>query len=253
MKARIPFLPLLLLSLLLASCAGKQSQPADPALASQRWQSFATAKEPAAVPFRDALSMRFGKEGDTRRVTAIIWGNADRSLRLDVQAGVGATVAMIAQKDRNFLFYAPMDQKAYFYEGNRSPLIKVGVPLPFDLFQLEALLNGRWTSVFGKSFIRADQTKDNIAYTLDGGIGGELVLGPDARPVAWSNTDWRLGIELDETGLVHRIDLSSIRKDKGVVIVKERANPGRFTDEQLKLSVPENTALLPLDRFRARH
>ena len=178
---KIHLLAVAILSLLLCSCAGKTLQPADPAAAQNRWQTFTQQSNIKAAPFRDSLSMRFGKEGDTRRVTALIWGNGDKTLRLDVLAGVGAVVANIAQKDNHFFIYTPMQRKAYFHEGASSPLLKVGVPLPFDLFSLEALLNGRYTDVFGKEFVRAAQQGDSIIYTLGAGAGGELTIGPDAQ------------------------------------------------------------------------
>ena len=94
---KIHLLAVVILSLLLCSCAGKTLQPADPAAAQNRWQAFTQQSNIKSAPFRDSLSMRFGKEGDTRRVTALIWGNGDKTLRLDVLAGVGAVVANSAK------------------------------------------------------------------------------------------------------------------------------------------------------------
>ena len=217
---KIHLLAVVILSLLLCSCAGKTLQPADPAAAQNRWQAFTQQSNIKSAPFRDSLSMRFGKEGDTRRVTALIWGNGDKTLRLDVLAGVGAVVANIAQKDNHFFIYTPMQRKAYFHEGASSPLLKVGVPLPFDLFSLEALLNGRYTDVFGKEFVRAAQQGDSIIYTLGAG------------------------------GLLHRLDLSNNKGGKGIVIVKERDYTSPFGENQMKIQIPEGTELLPLERFQ---
>ena len=134
--------------------------------------------------------MRFGKEGDTRRVEALVWGNGASAIRLDVLAGVGATVAMIAQDGQTFLMYAPMQKKAFFHQGPDSPLFKIGVPLPFDLRRLEALLQGRWQEVFGREYLRADAVSAGTAYDLSQGIGGRLVLTKDALPASWESEDW---------------------------------------------------------------
>ena len=225
---KIHLLAVAILSLLLCSCAGKTLQPADPAAAQNRWQTFTQQSNIKAAPFRDSLSMRFGKEGGTRRVTALIWGNGDKTLRLDVLAGVGAVVANIAQKDNHFFIYTPMQRKAYFHEGVSSPLLKVGVPLPFDLFSLEALL----------------------IYTLGTRAGGELTLGPDARPAAWTDGRWKLLFTPDDTGLLHRLDLSNNKGGKGIVIVKERDHTSPFGENQMKIQIPEGTELLPLERFQ---
>lgn len=247
---KIHLLAVVVLSLLLCSCAGKSLQPADPAAAQNRWQAFTQQSSVKAEPFRDSLSMRFGKEGDTRRVTALIWGNGDRTLRLDVLAGVGAVVANIAQKEEHFFIYTPLQRKAYFHEGESSPLLKVGVPLPFDLFSLEALLNGRYADVFGREFVKAGQQGDSIIYTLGSKIGGELTLGPDARPAAWKDDNWKLTFSLDEKGLLHRLDLVNTRGGKGIVLVKERDRTQPFGESQMKIQIPEGTQLLPLERFQ---
>ena len=89
---------------LLCACARQpvlETSPENRAVLEQRWQKFAAIgavdKLDKAEPYRLQLSLRFGTEGDTRRVTALFWGNSQRQLRLDVMAGVGTTVAKILE------------------------------------------------------------------------------------------------------------------------------------------------------------
>ena len=246
-----PLILLPLLAALLLSACAKGPVPADPEAAQRTWNAYASRETPKPAPYRNAMSMRFGKEGDTRRVEALIWGNGASAIRLDVLAGVGATVAQIAQDGDTFLMHAPLQRKAFFHQGQDSPLFKIGVPLPFDLMRLEALLQGRWQEVFGREYIRADAVQNGTAYDLAEGIGGRLVLSGDALPATWENGDWTIAFELDGQGLARRLDLASRRGDKGIVLVKEREAPqAPFARSQTALELPPGTAVLPIERFR---
>lgn len=99
----------LLCCFLLACACAKQPSTADlgpeaQARLENRWQKFTGASDAAPLaPYRLQMSLRFGTEGDTRRVTALFWGNGGRQLRLDVMAGVGAVVAKILEDGQHFL------------------------------------------------------------------------------------------------------------------------------------------------------
>ena len=122
-----------------------------------RWdQMLAISKGKHQSPWRMQMSLRFGDEGDTRRVTGIMWGNNDRKLRLDVMAGgKGAIVAKILEDGPHFLIYATQINKAYFHQGEKQAAFQVGVPVPFDLPQLAEVLNGNYAAVFGKTCDKA--------------------------------------------------------------------------------------------------
>ena len=113
---------------LLCACARQpvlQTSPENRAVLEQRWQKFAAlGAAEKSKPYRLQLSLRFGTEGDTRRVTALFWGNSQRQLRLDVMAGVGTTVAKILEDGQHFLVYSPSENKAYFYQGATKPLLQ---------------------------------------------------------------------------------------------------------------------------------
>ena len=113
-------LPLLCTLVLLCACARQPAMetpsPEARAHLEQTWQRYAAADAAVApAPYRLQLSLRFGTEGDTRRVTALFWGNGQRKLRMDVMAGVGATVASI------FWFLRPTNTKPISIRGPTSP------------------------------------------------------------------------------------------------------------------------------------
>ena len=58
-------------------------------------------------------------------------------------------------------------------------------------------------------------------------------------------------IRYDEQDLPRRLDLTHASGKKAIVLVKQRdALQQAFTEEQLGLSLPEDTPLLPLSRYR---
>lgn len=235
----------LALCLTLCACGARQT-PVDPQQAGAFWQAMQVRSSAEISPYRDTLSLRFGKEGDTRRVTALIWGNGKDVMRLDVRAGVGATIAMLRQEGQHFLLYAPMEEKAWFHEGANSPLLKLGLPLPVDLLRLEALLHSRWTAVFGSSWSGCSGTKSGVAFDLDEGMGGTLIVAADGLPVRWSDKSWTMDFTFAEDGSLKRLDLANIKGEKGIVLIRQREHPAPFDDAQMQLKLPEGTSLQPL-------
>ena len=220
------------------------------------WRSYA-ARDAAPTPYRLHMSLRFGTEGDTRRVTALFWGNGRRQMRLDVMAGVGATVAKILEDGQHFLIYSPGENKAYFYQGAAKPLLQVGVPLPFGLENLADLLNGRYARAFGSEYLNASMGADGTAsYALDGGRGGSLTLDARGLPTHWvehpGGKGWRMELLYSEDGTpqVRRLNLEHSNGKRAVLLVKEREAPVSFSEEQMSLSIPDSAPLLPLAQFK---
>ena len=143
----------LIVLMFMASACARQPSTVPPADSADRWQAFvARSGAVKEAPYLLNASLRFGTEGDTRRVTALLWGNDSRSLRMDVMAGIGAVVAKIWESGDEFLVYSPTENRAFFHQGSNKPLLRVGVPVPFALDELAALLNGRLVTVFGDRY-----------------------------------------------------------------------------------------------------
>lgn len=254
---------LLCVALLLCACARQPSAPGTPMGEAgegpaRLWQAYADAGAAPEAPYRLQLSLRFGEEGNTRRVTALLWGNGGRELRLDVMAGVGTVVAKILEDGEHFLVYAPLENKAYFHQGATSPLLKIGVPVPFGLARLTALLTGHYAGAFGDAYAEASPLSDGMArYQLEGKPGGRLTLDAAGLPVAWREAradGWRMEIVYDEGSppLPRRLSLSHAKGQRAILLVKERESPpSPFTEEQMRLTLPEGAPLLPLSQYRA--
>ena len=247
---------------LLCACARQpvlETSPENRAVLEQRWQKFAAVSSAdKSEPYRLQLSLRFGTEGDTRRVTALFWGNSQRQLRLDVMAGVGTTVAKILEDGQHFLVYSPSENKAYFYQGATKPLLQVGVPVPFNLVHLADLLNGRYTAVFGNQFDKTAFSADGKAlYDLQGQPGGRLIINEQGLPVEWqeqaNGKGWSMEILYsdDPKPLPCRRNLAQSNGKRAIVLIKEREKVSQpFTKEQMALTLPDDAPLLPLAKFK---
>lgn len=250
---------LLIALIILSGCAKSPLPPVSEDETARIWHKMETASAEAPGPYRLQLSMRFGEEGDTRRVTGLLWGNGDKTLRLDVMAGVGAIIAKIAESGDEFLAFMPRENTAYFHEGSNRPLLKVGVPVPFDLLQLADLLNGRFAQVFGSSPGSASLLKNgNASFVLEGPMAGELELNADGAPVDWRQKTggWQLALAYDDNSpyLPKSLRLQNINGKRAIILVKERESVTQpFSADQLTLTPPAGAKLLPLSEFKTRN
>lgn len=231
--------------------------PDDRAEESRAWADMQAASAEAKGPYRLQLSMRFGEEGNTRRVTGILWGNGGDAIRLDVMAGVGATIARVAESGDDFLVFAPGERRAYYHTGPTRPLLKIGVPAPFDLLQLANILTGRFSEVFGTSYEAAGTLQNgNPAYELALPVPGRLELNGAGEPVAWRQNDggWKMELAYDdERPYLPKSARFVNRNGKiAIILVKEHESVSApFDAEQLGLSLPPGTVKLPLSQYKA--
>lgn len=252
---------LLFLMLLACSCARK---PGLPPTADARQeavlQAYAATASPAnAAAYRIKMSLRFGARGRTHRVTALLWGNGDRNIRLDIMAGIGATLAQIHSCGDVFRLYSQPERKEYWHEG-ASPLFSAGVPVPFDLGQLTNLLNGHYASVFGMPVDSARAQADGLLRVEVGGsLAGTLLLDASGRPAGWhgkspDDSGWKLDMAYPDepaNALPERLELSHPHGEKCLLLVKDRiAQEKDYSGAQLRLVVPDGTPRLPLAEYR---
>lgn len=246
-----------LLLLLLASCAARREQAPGEFPAESDILAAYNGTNAESGPFSIKMSLRFGSEGRTNRVTALMWGNNDRDLRLDIMAGIGANVARIQSSPDSFLLYSPAAHKEYYHDGP-SPLLRVGVPVPFDLAAFANLLNGRYAAVFGQAQPAGARPDGNL-LTIEcaGAPGGRLRLDALGRPVSWQegaygSNGWRLDFAYEGSDAMRpaRLDMAHENGGKCLILVKERSAPdGAYSDDQMRLIVPAGTPRMPLKQY----
>jgi hypothetical protein len=250
--------------LLLNACAARQSEkPLDPAATRNIWNGYTQyavkSAEERRRPSRVQASLRFGGNDDGRRVIVLLWENGDGPIRLDVRAGVGVSAAKILQTDSRFLVYSMQENRAYYHDGPQQSLLAYGLPLPFGLRDLAALLAGDYGAVFGLT------PPDEPRSARDGGMslvlpksspGGVLELDSRGLPRSWQEKKggWRLTFAHDGDETFPRPEHIEARHENGsyaILLIKERQRPDRpFAAEQLELKLPPGTPMLPLRQMK---
>lgn len=242
-----------IMAITLSACAHRVVQPVAPVGTSSAWEAYelyAAARENDRAPYRINASLRYGKEGDTRRVVALLWANDEPPIRLDVMAGLGPLVARIREADDELIVYAPSENKALVHKGSQRVVLKFGEPVPFTLRDFSALMRGRFQDVFGRGqgLSPLPVANGNIAYTLvDSPLPGVLELQADGLPVRWQQKrGWTMELEYDDAvpSLPYKIKLTHPDGYTALLLVKNRQNPGMpFTERQLTLDLPEGTVI----------
>ncbi|UZP68481.1 hypothetical protein N1030_05760 [Desulfovibrio mangrovi] len=273
MLQRIPAM-LLLAVVILSGCAPRQQQApshiSDPALQAQakalwnRYIADAKAREEAAGPFRINASLRYSTPNSGHRLVLRSWGNGIAPVRMDLEAGVGKTLALIRQDSHSFVAYDPGAGKAYVNSNSANALLRLGLPVPFGINDLGHLMAGRFNRVFPEKYLYVDLVPEGgFAYTLSARghgsddaepVEGVLKLSPDAQPTEWSvgTGDRRMVLTMNnfdetDTTLPGKYAISLGTDKSAVLLVKERsalAEP--FAAQQLTLDMPEGTQIKPL-------
>lgn len=252
--------------LALSACGGRVVLPPVPeAEAQRRWLAFEALSERADVPAVLSGSLRFGPVNDTRRVTYLLWNNGREPIRLDVQAGVGTTVAKVLTTGDRVLLFLPEDNKAYMGADEPDKALRtLGLPLPLGLADMTAFLQGRYFEALGsptvESYRATDEGSENVAYAIRSARGqSELTLSPQALPVRWKVPHgWSVDVAYDDAArLPRKVEgvlpggLGTVRAEEDayrmVLLIKERRQPAPFPAGELRLELPAGVAPRSLD------
>ncbi len=249
------------LCLLFTACATTTPTPLETPSQSL-WDTY-TAEQNAlfveAEPFRLSGSLRFGPEEDTRRVTYILWGNGGHGLRLDVQAGVGASAAKVQLSNAGLLIYLPQENTAYLAMENQAQALEtLGIQLPVSLNELALFLRGHSLRALEITLDESSPlqpksaltTPNGVVYTLGSGNKQILLeLSPFAKPLSLAfNDGWKLNFRLDEQQAISRVDGQNTNGYSLILLIKENQNPQPFSQEQLALAVPRDAMVYLLDK-----
>lgn len=230
--------------------------------AGARWQAFQSLSERPAAPFVLGGSLRFGVPDDTRRVTYLLWGNGGEPFRLDIQAGVGVTVAKAQVADGTLLLFLPQDNKAY--NGTDHPdkaLTRIGIPLPLSLRQLSDFLLGHYAQTLDNPKVidyKPAPRGDGIVYTILTSAGiSDLELSPQGLPLSWNlPARWKVTFDYDENLLprkleAERLEGRSVPTDlsgyRAILLIKNRQVPPPFPPSELQLALPAGVYPQSLD------
>ena len=251
----------------LTACSGRTAlpPPVPENEAARRWEAFEALSERSAVPSVLSGSLRFGPVNDTRRVTYLLWSNGRPPVRLDVQAGVGTTVAKVLAADGRVLLFLPEDNKAYTGEDEPDRALRsLGLPLPLSLADMTAFLEGRYAEALQNPQVEryhasADDA-ENVVYIVRSERGkSEVTLSPQALPVRWrQHPGWDVRMDFDDVTRLPRKVEGVLPGGNGtvhpegdayrmVLLIKERRQPERFPPAELQLPLPAGVISRSLD------
>ena len=251
----LSYVLILALALCVAACAPRSGTsvpdimpvPADAATAVWKgFERYSEARSAEQRPFRLQSSLRYANQGEGNRVSAILWGNGELPLRLDVNA-MGVLVGRIRQDVDGLIIHSPRDGKAWEYRGSQPAFLSFGLPVPLTLTDVTALLQGRYLDVFGSAVQGADpmQAGENIRYRLENSaLPGSVVLSPEGMLLGWQEKPggWTLDIVYDGTPLLpETLEIDHPEGRHAVLTVTRRERTEPFAAAQLALALPPGT------------
>jgi|GEM_PF-441082 len=243
--------------LALAACAGKQPLLPDTSSQTARQLYAERVANFTDTPFRANFSVRAGivRDGvsDTRRVTGIIWGNPGSPVRMDIAAGIGASLLRAWTDENRLLLYLPGENILYTARAAVSGEFRLmDIAMPFGAWEIAALARGAFGLVFPPDEVAlpADPPATGERALTKRGRRGELSLSPSGLPVCWidDETGWRVEFSYrDQAAHPFKITANNAEGATAVFLIRELERPSPFDDTRLTLNIPANARVLPLE------
>ncbi len=252
---RIKYALLVFLCMLATACAGNNLSMPTQEEQDMRWQKF-LAHDIEVKPYTLQGSFRFGSSSGTNRVNYIFWSNGELPVRVDIMAGVGASIAKITENKEDIVMYFPQEKKAVFM-GNfeeMNPLVSLGMPAPLSFYEMSLLLRGGFNKVLQdvsldtvKSRKAKDDYKKYSYYFSSLKMDGMVQLDDSGLPrYCEINNEWVLELSYEEnTQYPHKVVITSLIDDyRAILLVKDRSFPAPYKDEDFKFALPADTEIL---------
>ena len=265
--------------LLVAILAGCMPKPvldpgADPA--AWAWQEFRArhlaVTPPPALLVRGSFTYTSPKpRSKTNRTVMLFFGDLGTPLRMDVQAGVGTSLAFIRESGEGILAFYPDRRTAYKHWDPVIGAQRLGLPFPFSMADLARLICGDFsTLVSGVHSAVRPVNSAGFEYRFKKGRVTTLVLdymgnpvsmtGPLTRPPREDGTKregetWTITFgSTGQDGLCSMLTVDLPDEENGVLRIKSRElKLEPWPAESLNLALPDGTEVRRLDREEAPH
>jgi hypothetical protein len=255
--------------LLLSGCPNPLAPVADEELGRESWHNFSSlssAARQSSSPYNTSLALRVTLPEERYILGAYVWSNGaqDGPIRLDLQNTVGSTVAKLKEESDYFLFFDIKNNVVSVSDNPAGALPSLGIPMPFTLADLSALLNGRYQNFFTGSLKErpalygTTQDRQSIFNIEEGSRPGRLTLDARGYPVKWeSERGWRMELSYqDVTSLVANVtplpgpDLIRVSGNNdysiSIQVKSLKKLPKPFTEAQLELLIPSSASVREL-------
>lgn len=249
-----------LTSLLATGCAAPRPGPSGPDAAKAVYDTFLAnqAKNTPAPAFSLAGSMSFSKGGRSGRLNYRFYGNFADPVRLDLTTPIGGAYAHLREDGAAFSAFVPDRDTLYQHAGTREGAARLGMPLPFTLRELAALVSGRFGELAPSRYASVKTVPGGYEYHFSGDprlSGLTLDFKGNPRHLTGQGVEpWRVAFEDDEptpgmaAPVARRLTLTTPGGATLTLRVKSlQARPTPYPAADLELPVPPNAMVRGLD------
>jgi outer membrane biogenesis lipoprotein LolB len=259
---RLLILPLLAVvaAALLGGCA--PARPGAPSAdeAKAVYQTFLDnqAKNEPAKAFSLSGSLSFARAGKSGRLNYRLYGNYAAPVRLDLTTPMGGAYAHLREAGGEFTAFVPGRDMVYTHADTRAGAAKLGMPLPFTLRELAAIVSGRLGELAASRYASAKKVEGGYEYAFSSDPRlASLTLDFQGKPRHLTGRGvepWRIAFEDDEAApgfaapVARRLTLTTPGGATLTLRVKTlQPRPAPFPAADLELPVPPTVAVRPLD------
>lgn len=223
----------------------------------QLWEAFSQRRAAAqgAAGVLATASLHYARNGKSHRVTMKLWGAPNLPLRLDMAAGIGASVAMLRESADGWTGYFPSEGAAYESASALLGQRALGMDLPFTLHELAGLAMGTYTDFAPDTFDAAIPMPDGGARFTFGPKNAvtSMTLDAQGRPVVFAGRlrgrQWTIALSRhreSEAAPAARLDISMEPDTRATLRIKRLERRDAWTDDALALPLPPGTTVTPL-------
>ena len=232
--------------------------PADEAKAVYQTFLDAQAKNEPAKAFSLSGSLSFARGGKSGRLNYRFYGNYAAPTRLDLTTPMGGAYAQLREASGEFTALVPGSGALYTHADTRAGAAKLGMPLPFTLRELAAIVTGRLGELASPRYASAKKVQGGYEYAFSSDPRlSSLTLDFQGKPRHLTGRGvepWRIDFEDDEATpgygapVARRLVLTTPGGATLTLRVKTLApRPAPYPTADLELPVPPNVAVRPLD------
>jgi len=263
MRRHAPLLRFFLLAALAVLATGcAATRPGPPAADEARivYKTFLAnqAKNEPATAFSLAGSMSFSKGNKSGRLNYRFYGNFKNPVRLDLTTALGGAFAHLREDGQEFAAYLPSRDAVYRHADAREGAARLGMPLPFTLREMAAVVSGRFGELAPAEYASAKKVANGYEYAFSKDPRlSSLTLDFEGKPRHLTGRGvepWRVAFDDDEPApglaapLARKLTLTTPGGTSLILRVKSlqsRETPYPVAD--LELPVPQSAAARSLD------
>ncbi len=238
---------LLLVLLFLTACAHRAPFPVESPKPEAVWQDILLQGNTQARAFEVSFSLvSSAPETKKYRLAGQLWGNTKGPVRLDLRASIGTLVAIIAERNDNWLFYNALQQTAC--KGPmRSLSRELTIALPFSLKTLGAVMLGSIKELLPPIYQKATVARDGtVLYHFKKETGVQtLKVSADGLPMELETDTWQMSWPGWKTGEVPpRLHFKDTRASISLFTKKHTFYNSEHPDSEIEFQLPPDIQVL---------